>query len=144
MGGAVGCRRCPLSVTMMDAHGVPHVAEVDLHPVTDQALTVVDRAGAWVVVESYPWRLDRPDATRRGAVAAGDADVVSAMPGSVIELLVAEGDTVEAGQRLGAVEAMKMESALTAPHAGDGDQDRCRGGRPGRDGPCDCPRRRGG
>ena len=40
------------------------------------------------------------------------------MNGRVVALAVEEGDTVEAGQRLAVVEAMKMEHALVAPHAG--------------------------
>jgi biotin carboxyl carrier protein len=40
------------------------------------------------------------------------------MPGAVVAIDVAEGDPVVAGQRLGALEAMKMELALTAPHDG--------------------------
>jgi 3-methylcrotonyl-CoA carboxylase alpha subunit len=40
------------------------------------------------------------------------------MPGKVITLDVAEGDTVAAGQRLMVLEAMKMEHALTAPFDG--------------------------
>ena len=40
------------------------------------------------------------------------------MHGRVAALFVVEGDTVEAGQRLAVVEAMKMEHALTAPFAG--------------------------
>ena len=40
------------------------------------------------------------------------------MPATVLSIDVAEGDTVTAGQRLGALEAMKMELALTAPHDG--------------------------
>ncbi len=55
---------------------------------------------------------------RAGEVAAGDADVVAPMPGTVLELLVAEGDRVTVGQRLGVLEAMKMELALVAPHDG--------------------------
>ena len=35
-----------------------------------------------------------------------------------VRLWVAEGDTVEAGQRLLAIEAMKMENEVRAPHAG--------------------------
>ncbi len=47
------------------------------------------------------------------------ASVVSApMHGRLIALDVADGDAVEAGQRLGALEAMKMEHALLAPCAG--------------------------
>ena len=40
------------------------------------------------------------------------------MTGRLAALFVAEGDTVEAGQRLAVVEAMKMEHALVAPFAG--------------------------
>ncbi|WP_460811408.1 acetyl/propionyl/methylcrotonyl-CoA carboxylase subunit alpha [Nocardioides salsibiostraticola] len=110
-----------LTVTMADSHGATFVPEVDTASTATAApstLIEADRAGAWVVVESHPWRFDRPDATRRTSAAAGDADIVSPMPGTVIDLVVAEGDHVDAGQRLGAVEAMKMELALIAPHAG--------------------------
>ena len=40
------------------------------------------------------------------------------MPGKVITVDVAAGDTVTAGQRLMVLEAMKMEHALTAPFDG--------------------------
>ena len=40
------------------------------------------------------------------------------MNGRIVALFVEEGQTVEAGQRLAVVEAMKMEHALTAPFAG--------------------------
>ena len=40
------------------------------------------------------------------------------MPGAVVAVHVAEGDRVEEGQVLLVVEAMKMEHALAAPHAG--------------------------
>jgi biotin carboxyl carrier protein len=40
------------------------------------------------------------------------------MPGRVIRLWVREGDTVEAGQRLLAIEAMKMENEVRAPRGG--------------------------
>ncbi|MEU5841377.1 acetyl/propionyl/methylcrotonyl-CoA carboxylase subunit alpha [Rhodococcus sp. NPDC047139] len=46
---------------------------------------------------------------------AGDADITSPMPGAVIAVSVASGDTVTAGQALVVVEAMKMEHSLTAP-----------------------------
>ncbi|MCB8911623.1 acetyl/propionyl-CoA carboxylase subunit alpha, partial [Rhodococcus rhodochrous] len=47
-----------------------------------------------------------------------DADITSPMPGAVIAVSVASGDTVTAGQTLVVVEAMKMEHSLTAPIAG--------------------------
>jgi biotin carboxyl carrier protein len=40
------------------------------------------------------------------------------MPGRVARLWVVEGATVEAGQRLLAIEAMKMENEVRAPRAG--------------------------
>ncbi|HPU13672.1 MAG TPA: biotin carboxylase N-terminal domain-containing protein [Aeromicrobium sp.] len=73
----------------------------------------------WVGAEGQSWLFERPDGTRRPRVIhLGDAEVVSPMPGTVIAVDVAVGDLVEAGARLGAVEAMKMELALTAPHCG--------------------------
>ena len=55
-----------------------------------------------------------------GDVGAGEADgaVKAPMHGRLIALGVEDGKTVEAGQRLAVVEAMKMEHALTAPRAG--------------------------
>ena len=40
------------------------------------------------------------------------------MQGTVLKLEVAEGDTVEAGQVVAVVEAMKMENEITAHRAG--------------------------
>jgi 3-methylcrotonyl-CoA carboxylase alpha subunit len=51
---------------------------------------------------------------------AGDAGgaVKSPMHGKLVALFVAEGDTVEKGQRVAIVEAMKMEHPVLAPRAG--------------------------
>ena len=51
------------------------------------------------------------------ALAGGDA-VMAPMPGKVIALNVTPGDTVEKGQVVAVMEAMKMEHALTAPRDG--------------------------
>jgi 3-methylcrotonyl-CoA carboxylase alpha subunit len=53
-----------------------------------------------------------------GAAEEGDGGVRAPMNGRIVSLAVEEGETVEAGQRLAVVEAMKMEHALTAPFAG--------------------------
>ncbi|HSN53632.1 MAG TPA: biotin/lipoyl-containing protein [Candidatus Sulfomarinibacteraceae bacterium] len=44
--------------------------------------------------------------------------VLAPLPGSVLRIAVAEGDTVQAGQTLIVMEAMKMENAVAAPHHG--------------------------
>ncbi len=48
----------------------------------------------------------------------GPGDVTSSMPATVIELLVKEGDHIEQGAALCIIEAMKMESEISAPHSG--------------------------
>ncbi len=54
-----------------------------------------------------------------GTAAHHSSDQIRAqIPGRVVRLWVAEGDTVEAGQRLLAIEAMKMENEVRAPRAG--------------------------
>ena len=52
------------------------------------------------------------------ASAHGRKNVSASMPGKVIRLLVQEGDTVEAGQGLVVVEAMKMQNEMKSPKAG--------------------------
>jgi acetyl-CoA/propionyl-CoA carboxylase biotin carboxyl carrier protein len=50
--------------------------------------------------------------------AAGSGAIVSPMQGTVLDVKVAEGDAVEAGQVICIVEAMKMENEVSAPVAG--------------------------
>ena len=53
---------------------------------------------------------EKADPSKPGHVAAPFSGVVT--------LQVAEGTTVEAGQAVASIEAMKMEAAITAPIAG--------------------------
>lgn len=62
------------------------------------------------------FKLSRYEGT--GHASAADGAILAPMPGKVIAVDVAEGDTVTAGQRLMVLEAMKMEHALTAPFDG--------------------------
>jgi pyruvate carboxylase subunit B len=54
----------------------------------------------------------------RRPAARGKGDVTTSMPGTVVEVLVAEGDTVKAGDPVLVSEAMKMETEIQAPVAG--------------------------
>jgi biotin carboxyl carrier protein len=56
---------------------------------------------------------------RHGALEAeGRQPVVAPMPGKVVRLLVKAGDTVEVGQGLLVVEAMKMQNEIRSPKSG--------------------------
>ena len=52
-----------------------------------------------------------------GAV-AGPSPLKAPMPGLIVRVTVQPGDTVQAGQGIVAIEAMKMENELRAPAAG--------------------------
>jgi len=54
---------------------------------------------------------------RAGSVASGDA-VTAPMQGTIVKVAVSDGDTVEAGQLIVVLEAMKMENPVTAHKAG--------------------------
>ena len=106
-------------IVPVEADGVTHW--VELGGVVPRALSHRLASGVVIVAwQGEPWLLSAPDPMRgaRGPAAAGDADVTAAMPATVLAIDVAVGDTVTAGQRLGALEAMKMELALIAPHDG--------------------------
>jgi acetyl-CoA/propionyl-CoA carboxylase biotin carboxyl carrier protein len=73
-----------------------------------------------VLEPEQPWRAlarRRTERVRVGGAAGSDA-IVSPMQGTVLAVAVADGDTVEPGQVLCIVEAMKMENEVRAPHGG--------------------------
>ena len=84
--------------------------------------SVVRWASAGLVefaVSGVSWRVrEVPPERRLSADAVAVPTISSPMPGSVVQVLVASGDRVEADQPLLIVEAMKMEHVLTAPGAG--------------------------
>ncbi|MYC30648.1 MAG: acetyl-CoA carboxylase biotin carboxyl carrier protein subunit [Chloroflexi bacterium] len=83
-------------------------------------------AWAWVGTELHLWLdgqlfvFERAETRRRGGAENNEAsgDIVAPMPGAVLEVLVGEGERVEAGQTILLLESMKMELAITAPRSG--------------------------
>jgi 3-methylcrotonyl-CoA carboxylase alpha subunit len=77
-------------------------------------------------VWSTPWRLNRPvpapeappDVERAATVGEGaeSSSLAAPMPGTVIRVLVGEGDRVKPRQPLLVLEAMKMETPLVSPY----------------------------
>ena len=55
---------------------------------------------------------------RRASVGAGRQNVAVPMPGKVIRVLVSVGDSVDVGQGLAVVEAMKMQNEMKAARPG--------------------------
>ena len=51
-------------------------------------------------------------------VAAGSGSITAPIPGQIVSILVKVGDSVEAGQVVLKLEAMKMENDLAAPASG--------------------------
>lgn len=76
---------------------------------------VRDGDDIWVHVDGRTWLLERLRA-RRAAHAPGGLS--SPIPATVQEILVANGDSVKAGQVLIVVTAMKMQLEIKAPHSG--------------------------
>ncbi len=74
--------------------------------------------GNEVVFQGQRFLFDRPDPFDDRHAVAGGGSIEAPMPGAVLAINVAPGDTVAAGQTLGVIEAMKMELALKAPFAG--------------------------
>ena len=83
------------------------------------ALVARIRDRVLVTLDGRVYAFETGEAARDGAHAGAGSGVVTApMPGKVSAVLVAAGDTVERGQALVVVEAMKMESTLAAEVAG--------------------------
>jgi acetyl-CoA/propionyl-CoA carboxylase biotin carboxyl carrier protein len=94
-----------------------HVLELVVDGHTERALVNVQPDIVEVSYRGQRHVLTGPDRLA-DAESAGDGTVVSPMPGTVLEVRVAEGDLVDKGQVLGMMEAMKMELSLKAPFAG--------------------------
>jgi len=56
-----------------------------------------------------------PAAASRPAVAGGSGEIRAPMPGKIIDVLVAVGDIVRAGDKALRMEAMKMENEIFVP-----------------------------
>jgi 3-methylcrotonyl-CoA carboxylase alpha subunit len=74
------------------------------------SLLIAEGGQVW---QLQPWR-----ATGGAAGASGDGAILAPMPGRVIAVDVAAGDSVTKGQKLLTLEAMKMEHGLIAPFDG--------------------------
>jgi 3-methylcrotonyl-CoA carboxylase alpha subunit len=73
----------------------------------------------YVAIAGDVFELKKPDLRRaQRKQQHGEDNLSASMPGQVTRVLVNEGDTVQRGQPLIVLEAMKMEIKIAAPHDG--------------------------
>lgn len=104
----------------------------------DGRVTVVAVAGTapavWASAGGRTYDLDIDPSVRARAAKASGGEMTPPMPATVVKVLVAPGDGVEAGAPVVILEAMKMELTIRASHAGTVRAVRCAAGdlvRPG-------------
>ncbi len=97
-----------------DVAGAPAAAKTSAHaskaPVVPAAPSATSAIAAPVTVPTVP--------PASNAVAAEAGAVVSPMPGSILDIRVAEGQSVSAGDVVLILEAMKMENEIVATASG--------------------------
>ena len=75
-------------------------------------------AATWVFVDGNVWQIDNPSEERGRRKSRGDGSVMSPMPATVVAINTAPGKTVNEGDTLIVLEAMKMELPIRAPRSG--------------------------
>ncbi len=117
----------PVSASLLDITGSP-IRQVTIG---NEVHRVIARRGEsrgqyTVLIKGHRFAIEALDARTRAirdlsaasGAASGPAPLVAPMPGMIVRISVAPGDTVVAGQSLIVMEAMKMENELRAAGAG--------------------------
>ena len=99
--------------------GVTYTVAIDLTAKTVGTTVIMSDGERLLFVDGEAWSFGPPRADRvgRGTVIS-DGMLHSPMPGRIIAVDVAQGDSVKKGQRLMVIEAMKMEQGIVAPFDG--------------------------
>jgi pyruvate carboxylase subunit B len=71
-----------------------------------------------LVIAETPKKASTQTGSSKRPKPSAAGDLCTSMPGTIIKLLIQNGDKVSAGQPLLIIEAMKMETELKAPIAG--------------------------
>ena len=104
--------------------------ELTAEPMADGKLRLVSDAGTMVAevtavggrrfvrLGTLDFVLERETTGRRRAAGGANAGLTAPMPGTITKVMVVVGEEVTKGQPLVALEAMKMEHLIRAPHDG--------------------------
>jgi biotin carboxyl carrier protein len=93
-----------------------HVVDLTTEGAPPEIGAVASGHRSYVRVESE--RMRAAAQAKKATATTADKTVKSPMPGRVVKVLVAKGDSVEVGQGLVVLEAMKMENEVRARVAG--------------------------
>ena len=101
----------------------PRVYSVLLEGHSYDAIVEENAAGLIVTIDGYRFEIEARDPRRyspksSGGRGEGVQTLSSPMPGKVVRVLAAPGDTVETGQGILVIEAMKMQNEMKAARAG--------------------------
>ena len=94
------------------------VYEVMVEEIADGAVSApaaVNAAPAAPAAASAPKAAPAPTAAQAAPKSAGSKSVNAPMPGTIVKMIVKEGDAVKKGDVLCLLEAMKMENEICAP-----------------------------
>ncbi len=110
----------PMQVHLVEGANVDPVEKNEGREAADEVTLHEANGGVYAFAGGRQAFVELVDPFARAEAGAeeGDAAIRAPMNGRLVAIAVEEGDTVEAGQRLAVVEAMKMEHALVAPFAG--------------------------
>jgi 3-methylcrotonyl-CoA carboxylase alpha subunit len=104
--------------------------DIQAHPLSDGgwrlvldgqtiiAYSAAEGSARHVALNGETYTLTASDGRRQRRTTTHVGDLTAQMPGQVIAVSVSEGDSVQAGQTLIVLEAMKMEIRVTAPADG--------------------------
>ena len=99
-------------VEIMDLHARPIIARVDGHE-----FEVSPEQGTRQVLQKEMKEFTRAEVTKQFS-SAGVGEMTAPLPGTVIEIFVKAGDTIETGQVILVIEAMKMKNSIRSTRAG--------------------------
>ncbi len=102
-----------MSKYRITVEGKTYEMDVELIGANGAAVQPVAKAATPAPAVSAPKAAPAPVAAKPAEVGSGS--VVAPMPGTILKVLKATGDSVKAGEVVLILEAMKMENEITAP-----------------------------
>ena len=119
--------RCTIDGAPLEADAVeiaPGIYSILIEGESLEARVEPDGSALRITVGDHEWQAEirDPREWRRNRSGAADAEgrqqVLAPMPGKIVRVLIAAGDSVETKQGLFVVEAMKMQNEIRSPKSG--------------------------